>query len=99
MKKKCYFCHKKRHYIKDCFEKKKLEKLQEESNGKTTIASENEGNTEGTYVLIAAEKHPLVSGFQTLDVFFFHICPNREIFKTFESINGGKVFFKKQPCL
>ena len=41
----------------------KLEKLQEESNGKTAIASEDEGNTDGTDVLIAAKKHPLVSGF------------------------------------
>lgn len=23
-KKKCYFCHKEEHYVKDCFEKKKL---------------------------------------------------------------------------
>ena len=26
-KRKSYFCHKDGHYIKDCFEKKKLEKL------------------------------------------------------------------------
>lgn len=26
-KKKCYFCHKEEHYVKDCFEKKTLKKL------------------------------------------------------------------------
>ncbi|KAH9779279.1 hypothetical protein KPL71_007667 [Citrus sinensis] len=45
-KRKCYFCQKEGHYIKDCFEKKKLEKIQKESSGKTAIASEDEGDSE-----------------------------------------------------
>ncbi|KAH9697306.1 hypothetical protein KPL71_023556 [Citrus sinensis] len=74
----------------DCFEKKKLEKLQKETNGKAAIASEDEEDAEGADVLIAAEKQPtsewiLDSGCS------FHMCPNKEFFKTFESIDGGKV--------
>ncbi|KAH9650271.1 hypothetical protein KPL70_026312 [Citrus sinensis] len=57
-KMKCYFCQKEGHYIKDCFEKKKLEKLQKESNGKAAIVSEDEGDSEGVDVLVVTEKHP-----------------------------------------
>ena len=42
-KRKCYFCQKEGHYIKDCFENKKLEKLQKELSGKADIASVDEG--------------------------------------------------------
>ena len=38
-KRKCYFCHKEGHYIKDCFDKKKLEKLQKKSDGKAAEIS------------------------------------------------------------
>lgn len=89
-KRKCYFCQKEGHYIKDCFEKNKLEKFQKKSTRKATIASEDEGDTEGADVLIAANKHPtcewiLDSGCS------FHMCPCKELFKTFKRIDGGKV--------
>ncbi|KAH9684673.1 DNA (cytosine-5)-methyltransferase 1B [Citrus sinensis] len=57
-KRKCYFCQKKGHYIKDCFEKKKLEELQKKSNGKAVVASEDEGDYDEADVLVAAERHP-----------------------------------------
>ncbi|KAH9668969.1 hypothetical protein KPL70_021600 [Citrus sinensis] len=57
-KRKCYFCQKEWHYIKDCFEKKKLEELQKKSNGKATLASEDEGDYDEANVLVAAERHP-----------------------------------------
>ncbi|KAH9745767.1 CCHC-type domain-containing protein [Citrus sinensis] len=55
-KRKCYFCQKEGHYIKDCFEKKKLEKLQKESSGKADVVSVDEGESEDADVLIAADK-------------------------------------------
>ncbi|KAH9705144.1 Integrase catalytic domain-containing protein [Citrus sinensis] len=55
-KRKCYFCHKEGHYIKNCFEKKRLEKLQKETNGKAAVASEDEGISYDADVLIAAKK-------------------------------------------
>ena len=58
-KRKCYFCHKEGHYIKDYFEKKKLEKLQKESNGNVVIVSEDERDSEGADVLMIAEKHQI----------------------------------------
>ncbi|KAH9695610.1 hypothetical protein KPL71_022838 [Citrus sinensis] len=57
-KRKCYFWDKEGHYIKDFFEKKRLEKLQKETNGKAAVASEDEGISYYADVLIAAEKQP-----------------------------------------
>ncbi|KAH9781363.1 Integrase catalytic domain-containing protein [Citrus sinensis] len=89
-KRKCYFCQKEGHYIKDCFEKKKLEKLQKESSGKADIASVDEGESEDADVLIAADKKS--SGEWILDSgCSFHMCPHKDFFVTFESIDGGKV--------
>ena len=64
--------------------------MQKDSNGKAAIASEDEEDTKGADVLIAAKKQPtdewiLDSGCS------FHMCPNREFFKTFESMTDGKV--------
>ncbi|KAH9684691.1 DNA (cytosine-5)-methyltransferase [Citrus sinensis] len=56
-KRKCYFCQKEGHYIKDCFEKKKLEELQKKSNEKAAVASEDEGDYDEADVLVA-ERHP-----------------------------------------
>ncbi|KAH9750404.1 hypothetical protein KPL71_013868 [Citrus sinensis] len=89
-KRNCYFCHKEGHYIKVCFEKKRLEKLQKETNGKAAVASEDEGISDDADVLIAAEKQP--SGEWILDSgCSFHMCPNMDFFKTFEQVDGGKV--------
>lgn len=72
-KRKCYFCQKEGNYIKDCFEKKKLEKFQNESTGKTAVASEDKGDTEGADVLVATNKHP--TGEWILDLgCSFHMC-------------------------
>ncbi|KAH9779747.1 hypothetical protein KPL71_007827 [Citrus sinensis] len=75
---------------KDCFEKKKLEKLQKESDGNAAVASEDEGMSDDAYVLIAAEKKS--SGEWILDSgCSFHMYPKIDFFKTFENIDGGKV--------
>ncbi|KAH9762146.1 Integrase catalytic domain-containing protein [Citrus sinensis] len=58
-KRKCYFCQKEGHYIKDYFEKKKLEELQKKSNGKADVAFEDEGDYDEADVLVAAERHPI----------------------------------------
>ncbi|KAH9780501.1 hypothetical protein KPL71_008103 [Citrus sinensis] len=86
----CYFCQREGHYIKDYFEKKKLEKNQKESSGKAAIVSKDEGDSEGADVLIAAERQPteewiLDSGCS------FHMSPNKQLFKTFEKVDTGKV--------
>ncbi|KAH9762147.1 Integrase catalytic domain-containing protein [Citrus sinensis] len=60
-KRKCYFCQKEGHYIKDYFEKKKLEELQKKSNGKADVAFEDEGDYDEADVLVAAERHPIVT--------------------------------------
>ena len=89
-KRNCDFCQKKGHYIKDCFEKKKLEELKKKSNGKAVVASEDEGDYDKADVLVAAERHP--TGEWILDFgCSFHMCPNKSFLKTFENMNGGKV--------
>ncbi|KAH9769620.1 hypothetical protein KPL71_012083 [Citrus sinensis] len=89
-KRKCYFCQKEGHYIKDCFEKKKLEKLQKESSGKYDIVSIDEGESEDADVLIAADKK--FSGEWILDSgCSFHMCPQKYFFITFEKVDGGRV--------
>ncbi|KAH9648407.1 hypothetical protein KPL70_025572 [Citrus sinensis] len=70
--------------------KKKLEKLQKETNGKAAVASEDEEDAKGADVLIAAERQPTVEWILDSGC-SFHMCPNKEFFKTFESIDGGKV--------
>ncbi|KAH9657805.1 hypothetical protein KPL70_023225 [Citrus sinensis] len=89
-KRKCYFCQKEGHYIKDCFEKKKLEELQKKSNGKAAVASEDECDYDEADVLVAAERH-LTSEWIMDSGCSFHMCPNKSFFKTFENVNGGKV--------
>ena len=90
-KMKCYLCQKEGHYIKDCFEKKRLEKLQNDSNGKTAIASKDEEDVEGVDFLITAEKQPTDKWILVSECSFY-MCPNREFFKTFENMICGKVF-------
>ncbi|KAH9777913.1 hypothetical protein KPL71_007181 [Citrus sinensis] len=46
----------------DCFEKKKLEKIQKESTGKAAVASEDERDTEDADVLLATDKHLTYGG-------------------------------------
>ncbi|KAH9697111.1 protein NEN2 [Citrus sinensis] len=48
--------------VKDCFEKKKLEKIQKESTGKAAVASEDERDTEDADVLLATDKHLTYGG-------------------------------------
>lgn len=85
------FYHKEGHYIKDCFEKKKLKKLQKESNGKIVITSEDERDFEGVDILIAAEKQP--TGEWILDFGKPHDLSNLRIFGylAYAHINQGKL--------
>ena len=84
-KRKCYLCQKEGHYIKDCFEKKKLEKLQKESSGKADVVSVDEGESEDADVLIATDKKS--SGEWILDSgCSFHMCPHKDFFVTFENV-------------
>ncbi|KAH9751577.1 hypothetical protein KPL71_014347 [Citrus sinensis] len=57
---------------------------------KAAIASEDEGDSEGADVLVAAKRQPteewiLDSGCS------FHMSPNKQLFKTFEKVDTGKV--------
>ncbi|KAH9678732.1 hypothetical protein KPL71_025836 [Citrus sinensis] len=74
----------------DEFKKLILGLENKESNGKAAIASEDEGMSDDADVLIAAEKQS--SGEWILDSgCSFHMCHNKNFFKTFDNIAGGKV--------
>ncbi|KAH9658775.1 hypothetical protein KPL70_023619 [Citrus sinensis] len=61
-----------------------------ETNRKVVVASKDEGNSNDADVLVAIENYS--SGEWILDSgCSFHTCANKDFFKTFESIDGGKV--------
>lgn len=96
-KRKCYVCHKERHYIKDYYEKKKLRKLQKESNGKTIVALEDESDLDAANILVVIEK-------QRIDKWIlnsgcsFHMYPNKDFFKTFDCISGKILLENNLTC-
>ncbi|KAH9648030.1 hypothetical protein KPL70_025426 [Citrus sinensis] len=72
------------------YERQTLTLNDEESNGKAAVASEDEGMSDDADVLIAAEKQS--SGEWILDLgCSFYMYHNKDFFKTFENIAGGKV--------
>ncbi|KAH9658774.1 hypothetical protein KPL70_023619 [Citrus sinensis] len=79
--------------VKNALESKDLKKRtygKKETNRKVVVASKDEGNSNDADVLVAIENYS--SGEWILDSgCSFHTCANKDFFKTFESIDGGKV--------
>ncbi|KAK2967999.1 hypothetical protein RJ640_009208 [Escallonia rubra] len=83
---KCYHYHKEWHYIKDCPERKWKKK----DNSKTADAGVAEDNSDGADVLSITISSS--DGGWILDTgCSYHMCPNRDWFATYHSVDGGKV--------
>ncbi|KAH9763605.1 hypothetical protein KPL70_001228 [Citrus sinensis] len=88
-KRKCFYCKKQGHYIRDCTEKKKDEKKR---TGDAAVASD-ESYDDGYYsadLLVASNSN--IKGQWVLDSgCLFHLCPDKSLFHTYESVEGGRV--------
>ncbi|KAH9697399.1 hypothetical protein KPL71_023589 [Citrus sinensis] len=88
-KRKCFYCKKQDHYIRDCAEKKRDEK---ERTGDAAVASEDSSDDgyHSADLLVASNSN--IKGQWVLDSgCSFHLCPDKSLFHTYKSVDGGRV--------
>ncbi|KAL5580785.1 hypothetical protein UlMin_013227 [Ulmus minor] len=84
--KKCYECHKDGHFRCDCPErKKKAQKNQEYGDAAVVLEGYKSADVLAVRTKESRGEWILDSGCT------FHMCPRRELFNTYQSIDGGKV--------
>ncbi|KAH9762289.1 hypothetical protein KPL70_000762 [Citrus sinensis] len=89
-KRKCFYCKKQGHYIRDCAEKKRDEK---ERTCDAAVAPEDSSDDgyHSADLLVASNSN--IKGQWVLDSgCSFHLCPNKSFFHTYKSVDGGRVF-------
>ncbi|KAH9762165.1 hypothetical protein KPL70_000710 [Citrus sinensis] len=88
-KRKCFYCKKQGHYIRDCAEKRRDEK---ERTGDAAVVS-NDSSDDGYHsadLLVASNNN--IKGQWVLDSgCSFHLCPDKSLFHTYKSMDGGRV--------
>ncbi|KAK3002536.1 hypothetical protein RJ639_020933 [Escallonia herrerae] len=86
---KWYYCHNEGHYRKDCPERKGKKK----DNSKTADTGVVEDNSDGADVLSVTISSS-DEGWIIDTGYSYHICPNRDLFATYRSFDGGKVLME-----
>ncbi|KAH9800568.1 hypothetical protein KPL71_000711 [Citrus sinensis] len=88
-KRKCFYCKKQGHYIRDCAEKRRDVK---ERTCDATVVS-NDSSDDGYHsadLLVASNNN--IKGQWVLDSgCSFHLCPDKSLFHTYKSMDGGRV--------
>ncbi|KAH9699128.1 hypothetical protein KPL71_024224 [Citrus sinensis] len=88
-KRKCFYCKKQGHYIRDCAEKNKDEK---ERTGDAAVASDDSSDDgyHSADLLVASNSN--IKGQWVLDSgCSLHLCPDKNLFHTYKSVDGGRV--------
>ncbi|KAH9790976.1 hypothetical protein KPL71_003571 [Citrus sinensis] len=88
-KRKCFYCKKQGHYIRDCAEKRRDEK---ERTCDAAVASDDSSDDgyHNADLLVASNSN--IKGQWVLDSgCSFHLCPDKSLFHTYKSVDGGRV--------
>ena len=88
-KRKCFYCKKQGHYIRDCVEKKMDEK---ERTGDAVVASDDSSDDgyHSADLLVASNSN--IKGQWVLDLgCSFHLCHDKSLFHTYKPVDGGRV--------
>ncbi|KAH9801638.1 hypothetical protein KPL71_001098 [Citrus sinensis] len=88
-RRKCFYCKKTGHYIRDCAEKKRDSK---EKSGDAAVASDesSDGGYQSADLLVASNGK--IEGQWVLDTgCSFHMSPDKTLFHEYETIDGGRV--------
>ncbi|KAH9779242.1 hypothetical protein KPL71_007654 [Citrus sinensis] len=88
-KRKCFYCKKQSHYIRDCDEKKNDEKERIKDAAVDSDDSSDDGYHSAD-LLVASNNN--IKGHWVLDSgCSFHLCHDKSLFHTYESVDGGRV--------
>ncbi|KAH9681558.1 CCHC-type domain-containing protein [Citrus sinensis] len=88
-KRKCFYCRKEGHYIRDCFEKKKKES--QEKSGDAAVAVDDGSDGYQNADLLAASNSNTKGQWVIDSGCSFHLCPDKTLFYKYEAVDGGRV--------
>ena len=89
-KRKCFYCKKEGHYIRDCAEKKKNDSQKGSGDAVVVLDESSDDGYQSADLLIASNAS--TEGQRVLDSgCSFHMCPYKSLFHEYESIDGGRV--------
>ncbi|KAH9647598.1 Endoglucanase 8 [Citrus sinensis] len=88
-KRKCFYCKKEGHYIRDCLEKKKKES--QEKSRDVAVASDDASNGYHSVDLLVTSNSNTKGQWVIDSGCSFHLCPDKTLFYNYEVVDGGRV--------